>query len=156
MTFRDPIRFLRQCQLAACVAAAVVGPLAGCQMRPVPLSAQAGSTIALPLDWLRTPAAHGGTEYDDPQRGELVFALGAPVEQGGLELTTRVTLALAGSVVELALAAPATGTTALSYGLSADRGASWIRSPDAPGEGGAPVKPGVELAFERIPVVDAP
>ena len=65
-------------------------------------------------------------------------------------------LAVAGSVVELALAAPATGTTVLSYGLSADRGASWIRSPDAPGEGGAPVKPGVALAFERIPVVDAP
>jgi hypothetical protein len=68
----------------------------GCQVQPIPLSAQAGSTVVLALDGRRLPAVgHGGTEYDDPQRGELVFALANyPGEAGAVELTTRVTLLL--------------------------------------------------------------
>ena len=77
----------------------IVSLVIGCQMQPVPLSAQAGSTVVIALDASRLLAVgHGGTEYDDPQRGEMVFALGdypdLDPELGGFELTTRVTLLL--------------------------------------------------------------
>jgi hypothetical protein len=71
----------------------------GCKMQPVPLSAQVGSTVVISLDTILLPeVGHGGTEYHDPQRGELVFALGDYPDLdpglGGIELTTRMTLLL--------------------------------------------------------------
>lgn len=61
--------------------------LAACQGRPLPLSAQAGSTIAIPLADSHTEGvAFGGEAYADHQRGRLVYQLGGP---GGFELVTR-------------------------------------------------------------------
>lgn len=67
-----------------------------CQVQPVPMSAQAGSTVMLPISVLGGggPIGHGGTDYSDPQRGELVFALGDTIENGGTELRTRFTAAV--------------------------------------------------------------
>jgi hypothetical protein len=67
---------------------------AACTGDPIPLSAQAGSTIVLPFsdadDAVLEPiaqVAYGGTEYADPQRGSLVVQLD---QAGGFELTTRL------------------------------------------------------------------
>jgi hypothetical protein len=77
---------------------------AGCSNQPLPLSAQAGSTIVIPID-PQPPASlgYGGTELADPQRGSLVYVLcegdpGPPVPlpvcdpPGDCELTTRFSL----------------------------------------------------------------
>ena len=66
----------------------VLAAALGCQTRPLPLSAQAGSTIAIPLAWGIAPIGYGGTYYTDYQRGTMVFRLGGPT---GMELTTRYT-----------------------------------------------------------------
>jgi hypothetical protein len=67
-----------------------------CHGRPVPTSAQAGSTIAIPLASTETAGlgglaklGFGGTDYDDPQRGSLAVYLDS---QGGFKLTTRLAL----------------------------------------------------------------
>jgi hypothetical protein len=68
--------------------------LGACMGQPVGLSAQRGSTIAIPLQGDGTfvataPLGYGGSEYADVQRGELVFQLDGP---GGFELTTRLAM----------------------------------------------------------------
>lgn len=68
--------------------------LAACHGRPLPLSAQAGSTIAIPLANSRTEGlAFGGDDYTDHQRGRLVYQLDGP---GGFELDTRGSTVLYG------------------------------------------------------------
>lgn len=74
----------------------LVGGLA-CQGQVTPLSAQAGSTILIPIGGTYSSntspdtMGFGGDEYTDYQRGELVYMLGGP---GGVELDTRATVAL--------------------------------------------------------------
>lgn len=64
-----------------------------CQGQPVPLSAQVGSTMVIPLVSVgHNKIGYGGTEYTDAQRGGYVFALGDLAENGGTELTTRFTI----------------------------------------------------------------
>jgi hypothetical protein len=68
--------------------------LGACMGQPIGLSAQRGSTIAIPLQGDGTfgataPVGYGGSAYTDVQRGELVFQLDGP---GGFELTTRLAM----------------------------------------------------------------
>lgn len=69
----------------------------GCQGAPIPLSAQKGSTVLIPLGGLDDADAgrigFGSQVYEDRQRGALVFRLGGP---DGPELVTRATTALSG------------------------------------------------------------
>lgn len=58
----------------------------GCQTRPIPLSAQRGSTVVIPLGWGLGLYGYGGSEYSDPQRGTMVFRLDGA---SGFELLTR-------------------------------------------------------------------
>lgn len=69
--------------------------VAACQGAPIPLSAQRGSTILIPLSGAPVSGdtqffggviAYGGTEVVDRQRGELVFRLDGPT---GPALVTR-------------------------------------------------------------------
>src|SRR5262245_27152442 len=64
----------------------VTAGILGCQTRPIPLSAQRGSTVVLPLSWGTGLFGYGGTEYTDYQRGKMVFRLDGAA---GFELTTR-------------------------------------------------------------------
>jgi hypothetical protein len=66
----------------------------GCQGQIAPLSAQAGSTIVIPVsgDPNIVPMGYGGTEGEDYQRGTLVYQLDEP---GGFELVTRASSAVA-------------------------------------------------------------
>jgi hypothetical protein len=78
-----------------CLVVAAAG-LAACQGRVLPMSAQAGSSIVIPLTNTATTGAggtigYGGTLVDDLQRGELVFRLDSA---SGFELVTRGTTAL--------------------------------------------------------------
>lgn len=79
-------------QLLGIALVAAVG--AGCASYPVPLSAQAGSTIVIPL--VATGAGNtvvvgfGGFSYTDHQRGTMVYQLDGP---GGFELETRFSIA---------------------------------------------------------------
>lgn len=76
--------------------------LAGCQGQPVPLTAQAGSSVLIPLNFdagTVNDVGFGGSDFTDYQRGKLVYRLDGP---SGFALTTRAT--------SLALAYP--GTTA--------------------------------------------
>lgn len=68
----------------------ILGALAACSGKPIPLSAQAGSTVAIPLlsGSYPTEIGYGGTEVTDYQRGALVFRLDGPT---GMELVTRGT-----------------------------------------------------------------
>jgi hypothetical protein len=78
-------------RLSAHVGLMIVGLVAAaCQGKIVPLSAQAGSTVFVPLQGTLDPNAvgYGGTEVVDYQRGELIYQLDGP---GGFELTTRAT-----------------------------------------------------------------
>jgi hypothetical protein len=75
---------------------------AACQGRPVPLSAQAGSTITIPLTTGNDPSTligSGGTAVTDYQRGTLVFRLDSFT---GQELVTRGTSVVAASPNSLA------------------------------------------------------
>lgn len=74
--------------------AALILALAACQGRPVPLAAQAGSTVVIPLQGLTstTVVGYGGETLEDFQRGTLVFRLDGP---SGMELLTRGTSAVA-------------------------------------------------------------
>src|SRR5262245_54574068 len=70
--------------------------LAACQGQTLPLSAQAGSTSAIPLPNTATTGAggvigYGSSVVDDLQRGELAFRLDGT---SGFELVTRGTTAL--------------------------------------------------------------
>jgi hypothetical protein len=69
----------------------------GCQGAPIPLSAQKGSTLLIPLGGIDEADAgrigFGSQAYQDRQRGALVFKLGGP---DGPELVTRATTALSG------------------------------------------------------------
>lgn len=78
--------------LAAVVASAAM--LLGCSMNPLPLSAQAGSTVLIPVEFQQATLGFGGADFADPQRGELVYSLGSgdPPGPGGLELVTRFTI----------------------------------------------------------------
>ena len=62
-----------------------------CHGRPFPLSAQAGSTIVIPMTDTENsalgPFGLGGSDYDDPQRGSLVVHLGSAT---GFALETRL------------------------------------------------------------------
>ena len=76
--------------------------IAGCMGNPIPLSAQAGSTIVVPYSSsdfdvfeFVDPVGFGGTEVEDPQRGTLVLQLDS---FGGFELTTRLGLNAAAPV----------------------------------------------------------
>lgn len=62
--------------------------LAGCQGRPVGMTAQQGSSVVIPLSDATNPdaAAYGGTTAPDYQRGTLIFRLDGPT---GMELVTR-------------------------------------------------------------------
>jgi|GEM_PF-6520770 len=77
---------------AVAVGALAAAAALGCQGEVLPLSAQAGSTVLIPLSG--DPAAgmvgYGGTAHEDYQRGRLVYQLGGP---GGFELVTRATAA---------------------------------------------------------------
>ena len=67
----------------------ICGALA-CASLPVPLVAEIGSSVVIPVDAERgIPIGYGGSAYPDVQRGELEFWLGTP---GGStpKLTTRV------------------------------------------------------------------
>jgi hypothetical protein len=79
----------RSHRLAALLALGACGFLgAACALRPIPITAQRGSTIVVPLGGADVATAFGGTEVSDPQRGEMVYYLqdsGGPV----IELTTR-------------------------------------------------------------------
>lgn len=68
----------------------------GCTGKVLPLSAQAGSTVAIPLGGARDlgPVGFGGADVSDPQRGEIVYRLDAPA--GPVELVTRASTALGG------------------------------------------------------------
>jgi hypothetical protein len=67
---------------------------AGCASYPVPLSAQAGSTMVVPLTATggggNTVIGFGGFSHTDYQRGTMVYQLDGP---GGFELRTRFTIA---------------------------------------------------------------
>lgn len=87
---------IRHRRAACCVSllSGLVLATAACTGDPIPLSAQAGSTVVLPFsdgdDAMLEPLAqiaYGGTDYADPQRGSLVVQLDQP---GGFELTTRL------------------------------------------------------------------
>jgi hypothetical protein len=66
-----------------------------CQGRVVPLSAQRGSTVLIPLNGAfadpATAIGYGGATYADHQRGEMVFKIDSPT---GVELVTRATTAV--------------------------------------------------------------
>jgi hypothetical protein len=83
---------VRLALLAVCGAAAQLG----CSMSPLPLSAQAGSTVLVPIEYQQAEEGigFGGTQLADPQRGQLVYSLcqGYPPQPGGFELVTRFTL----------------------------------------------------------------
>jgi hypothetical protein len=73
----------------------IVSPaMIACTGHPVPLSAQAGSTILIPLRGVTdgTIIGYGGSLVTDYQRGELVFRLDGPT---GPELITRGTSVVA-------------------------------------------------------------
>lgn len=67
--------------------------LCACSMRPTPLSVQAGSTVAVPLDG-SSRIGYASALVEDLQRGGPVFALDAPAESGGLVLETRLVTSL--------------------------------------------------------------
>jgi hypothetical protein len=76
---------MSQRALVLCVLA--IGTSLACQGKIVPLSAQAGSTIVIPISGDATGnIGFGGTVQEDYQRGTLVYQLDGP---GGFELTTR-------------------------------------------------------------------
>ena len=56
------------------------GIFVACQMQSIPLSAQAGSTIAIPLDTAQTMGriGYGGDYSADPQRGRILLELRTP------------------------------------------------------------------------------
>ena len=66
-----------------------------CQGRVLPLSAQAGSTILVPvggdLQFVGDVVGYGGTIQEDYQRGTLIYRLDGP---SGMELVTRATSAV--------------------------------------------------------------
>lgn len=65
---------------------------AGCQI-PISTSAQAGSTVLIPLDSDRDVVGYGGTQATDPQRGTLVWtATGPSPAMTPYDLTTRFTI----------------------------------------------------------------
>lgn len=69
------------------VASALACALAlGCQGKVLPLSAQAGSTVLIPLSNPAGNVGYGGTLQPDYQLGTLVYQLDGP---GGYELVTR-------------------------------------------------------------------
>lgn len=71
-----------------------IAGVAACTGRPVGLSAQAGSSVLIPLRGIAdlTLIGFGGADAPDYQRGQLVFRLDGPT---GLELVTRATSAVA-------------------------------------------------------------
>jgi hypothetical protein len=79
----------------------VVASVLGCSGQPVPLSAQAGSTISIPVMTGLTTSVigYGGTQVTDYQRGALVFRLDGPT---GMELVTRGTSLVYASPTSLA------------------------------------------------------
>jgi hypothetical protein len=89
------------------LAAIALATSIGCQGKIVPLSAQAGSTVLIPLGEPNENTGYGGTLAPDYQRGELVYRLGGPT---GPELVTRATAAVA----------PVPNSNA-SFGLSSKR-----------------------------------
>lgn len=81
---------------------ALAGAL-GCMGKVLPQSAQAGSTVVIPLGGQATaglpgvvldPVGFGGTDVDDPQRGELVYTL--QTGSGPVELETRASTLIIG------------------------------------------------------------
>ncbi|HVN38212.1 MAG TPA: hypothetical protein VMW19_08595 [Myxococcota bacterium] len=81
--------------LRACASALIAVVLAGalaCTMNPLPLSAQAGSTILVPIEFQQATLGFGGTQLADPQRGVLVYSLDSPPGRNVFELQTRFTL----------------------------------------------------------------
>ena len=70
---------------------AVLSIVLGCQGKVLPLSAQAGSTILIPLTGEGENVGYGGTAGEDYQRGTLVYQLDGP---GGFELATRASSAV--------------------------------------------------------------
>ena len=112
----------RRAVLGVVAAAAAVA----CQGNPIPLSAQKGSTVMIPLAGLGEEdmglIGFGSAVYDDRQRGSLVFRLDGP---NGPELATRVTTALAGPL------ASAHGYGA-PFGARSDLIVSMVDIPDRP------------------------
>lgn len=86
------IRFLGSIRCAEALALVLVAAgLTACMTQPIPLSAQIGSTIAIPLGEVDGKAGYGGADYTDHQRGELVFQLVGTDPL--VELTTRFSIA---------------------------------------------------------------
>jgi len=83
---------MRRRLLLAGLALVVAGT--ACHGRPIPMSAQAGSTIVIPLSDSEHPGllplakiGFGGSSYEDPQRGSLVAHLD---DASGFALETRI------------------------------------------------------------------
>jgi hypothetical protein len=74
------------------IGVAVLSMMFGCQGPVLPLSAQAGSTVLIPLTGDGDNLGYGGTAGEDYQRGTLVYQLDGP---GGFELMTRASSAVA-------------------------------------------------------------
>lgn len=99
--FREVLRFEAHGRRLRCVATLAVlffaATWVGCVGYPVPLSAQAGSTIAIPIaaggggSAVAPPIGYGGKAYTDYERGKMVYQLDGA---GGFELDTRVTVAV--------------------------------------------------------------
>lgn len=87
--------------------------LTACRTFPIPLSAQAGSTIAIPVaNGGQAGLAYGGKDFTDYQRGELVYQLDGA---GGFELETRYTIAAAAHKASLLAAVPQLSTLSLPW-----------------------------------------
>src|SRR5262245_1645204 len=74
------------------IAVIVLGAsVTGCAGYPVPLSAQAGSSIVVPLAAGESDViGFGGASHTDYQRGAMIYRLDGPT---GMELTTRFSIA---------------------------------------------------------------
>lgn len=97
-----------------------------CSGASVPLSAQKGSTILIPIGGIADEDAgtigFGSQVYEDRQRGALVFKLGGPT---GPELVTRVVTALSGPLAsQHGIASP--------FGFNTDLIVAMIDIPDTP------------------------
>lgn len=102
--------------VAVCCAAAVAVVLGACAFEPIPMTAQIGSSVLIPLQGLSGGAVGYGAYHDtidanpptDPQRGVLIYSLDTP--SGPVALETRGTwIAGADSASQVARGSASTG-----------------------------------------------
>jgi hypothetical protein len=80
--------------VVGCFALLAAGSLTGCMAQIAPLSAQAGSSIVIPLNGsANATVGYGGTEIADPQRGQMRYTLKA-TPAGDVHLVTRASTRL--------------------------------------------------------------